>query len=172
MSDQEKGPDTGAQEEAKKKPKLVVLEGAAAALAAITQPLTKADILGADDRRFTVVPVEEWNGSVIVRALSGTDRDKFEASLVIAKGNARTISTLNVRAKLAALSIMDPTDSTLSRRLFADEEVVALGAKSAIALSRVYDAAAELSGISEADIEELSGNSEAAASDGSSPKLP
>src|SRR6185436_13449688 len=112
------------------------------------------------------------NGSVIVRDLTATERDAFEASVVRQQGKEQVVSTLNIRAKLCALSIVDPTDPALSKRAFSDEQVMALGAKSSGALSRVYDVAADLSGISAKDTEELAKNSEGAASADSSPKLP
>lgn len=130
--------------------------------------LGSAEILAAEDRKFRVVDVPEWGGEVIVRNLSGTERDSFEASIVQLKGNQQVVSTLNIRAKLAALSIIDPTDPELRRRAFSDEQVNALGEKSADGLSRVYDVAAALSGISKEDTEELAKNSAPAASDGSS----
>lgn len=126
--------------------------------------LTAAEIIAVEDRQFRIVPVPEWDGAVVVRSLSGIERDAFEAGLVIVKGKTREMSTLNIRAKLCALTIVDVSKPDTITRAFSDEQIGALGAKSAAALSRVYDEAADLSGISEKDTEELEKNSQAAVS--------
>jgi hypothetical protein len=51
--------------------------------------------------------------------------------------------------------------------LFTDEDVAALGQRSAAALERVFDAASRLSGLSAEDMEELAKNSESGQSGGS-----
>ena len=58
----------------------------------------------------------------------------------------------NVRAKLCAWCIVDEGRRP---RVFADADIVALGAKSAAALDRIYDVASDLSGITDEDVEEL-----------------
>lgn len=144
----------------------------AAREAAGRKTLSAPEILAANHLPIRVVDVPGWGGQVLVRALSGTARDAFEASLVQTTSKGRTVSTSNIRAKLVSLSIIDPADKSLMRRLFTDEQVLALGALSATDLSTVYDVAATLSGISAGDVEELGGNSAAAVSDGSSQKSP
>lgn len=113
--------------------------------------LTADDILAADDRLFEDVPVPEWGGVVRVRGLSGTERDKFEASLLDRQGRPRTH---NARAKLAQLCMV----SESGQLLFSEEQVAALGRKSAAALGRVFDVAQKLSGLTDDDMEELEGN--------------
>jgi len=113
--------------------------------------LTADDILAADDRLFEDVPVPEWGGVVRVRGLSGAERDKFEASILDSKGRVRA---RNVRAKLAQLCMVDES----GRPLFAEDQIDALGRKSAAALSRVFDVAQRLSGLTDQDMEELEGN--------------
>jgi hypothetical protein len=125
-------------------------------------------ILGANDLTYRIVPVPEWGGSLVLRSGTGTERDAFESSLVIQQGKKRITNTQNVRAKLARLAIVDPSDPELRRPLFNDTQLKQLGAKSALALARVYDVAAELWGITDDDVEELAGNSEGAGSGASS----
>ena len=125
-----------------------------------TEPrqLTRDEILGADDRTTEVVAVPEWGGAVTIRALSGTERDQYEASFVTYRRNDNggmevgAIQTANVRARLVALSIVGP-DGT---RLFAEKDILALGDKSAAALERVFTAAQRLSGLTDKDVEALS----------------
>jgi|SRR5690625_1355246 len=122
--------------------------------------LSREDILRADDLPRELVDVEEWGGAVYVRGLTAAERDKFEASLFETKGkgpNARQVfKGEDVRAKLAALTMVDAEGN----RIFNDGDVKALAKKSAQALSRVYDVASRLSGMTKEDQEELEGNSD------------
>ncbi|MGH8867817.1 MAG: hypothetical protein ACRDYU_07460 [Actinomycetes bacterium] len=135
--------------------------------------LSKDQILSADDLDVRKEEVPEWGGTVLVKALSGKERDAYEASVVQmrqdARGNQTTVPDMrNVRAKLVARALVDE-DGT---RLFADQDINALGAKSARVLDRLFDVAAEMSGLSEQDVEKLAGNSEAVPSDGSTSSSP
>lgn len=113
--------------------------------------LSRDAILSANDTPSEIVDVPEWGGSVRVMAMSGTERDKFEASLV-GKGNKPNLD--NFRAKLAATCIVDEN----GERMFAEKDIAALGKKSAAALDRVASAAQRVSGMSQDDVEELAGN--------------
>jgi hypothetical protein len=113
--------------------------------------LTRDDILGADDLKTESVKVPEWGGIVIVRELTGSERDTWEASVVKTNGTKVTIDSHNMRAKLAALCIIDDD----GKRMFTDKEAVKLGEKSAAALDRVTDVARRLSRIGEDEIENL-----------------
>jgi len=112
--------------------------------------LTKDQILQADDKRTQEVEVPEWGGRVIVKNLSGNERDQFEDSIV--KGDKRDFK--GIRAKLVALSVVDEN----GKRLFTFEEAKQLGEKSARALDRVFGAAQKLSGFTAKDMEELTEN--------------
>ena len=125
--------------------------------------LTKSAILAANDLKTQDVDVPEWGGAVRVRAFSGRERDAFEASLVRGDGKDRKVDLTNMRARLVALSVVDEA----GQRLFTDEEVDLLGAKSGAALDRVFAVAQELNGLSGADVEALVKNSSAAPSGGS-----
>lgn len=120
--------------------------------------LNKEQILSADDAKRDSVEVPEWGGEVLVKGLSGKERDDYEASIMQQdkKGNL-SMRLANARAKLVVAAAISEDGS----RLFSNEDVAALGAKSAKALSRVYNTAAELSGLKDEDLEELVGNSEA-----------
>jgi hypothetical protein len=123
--------------------------------------LTKQAILAADDIKMEPHDCPEWGGTVMVRALSGTDRDKYETELrredpVTGK---LTLDTYNMRVRLAALGICDEQ----GQRLFGDDEVAALGKKSAAPINRIAERVSQMSGISKADVEELEKNSTATA---------
>lgn len=120
--------------------------------------LTRDQILAASDLKSEAVEVPEWGGTVYVRAMSGTERDAWEVSMLEVHENgkglkARPVLT-DLRAKLCARCIADEAGN----RLFTDADVEVLGQKSAAALDRVYGVAQRLNAIGEKDIEELAGN--------------
>ncbi len=116
--------------------------------------LTREAILARRKLRAELVEVPEWQGSVYVRELTAAERDHWEGKLVNLKGKVATVTFDNARAALAAATVVDAEGS----RLFTVEDVEALGQLSGAALNRVYEVAARLSGITEEDIEELTGN--------------
>lgn len=122
--------------------------------------LTKEQILRVKDIETRTVNVPEWGGDVMVRGMTGIERDQFEAKILDQSGKKTKVNLQNARARLVSISVVDEEGN----RLFTENEIVLLGTKSATALSRVYDVAASLSGISDDDIEELLGNSEATTS--------
>ena len=117
--------------------------------------LSKTAILAAQDLQTEDVEVPEWGGAVRVRSFTGRERDAFEASMVRGEGRDRKVDLTNMRARLVGLTVIDET----GQRLFTDEEVDLLGAKSGAALDRVFAVAQKLNGLSGADVEELSKNS-------------
>jgi hypothetical protein len=122
--------------------------------------LSKSDIFGADDRRYEDVFVPEWGGTVRLRGLTGSERDDFEGSITKVVKGKEVRDVRNFRARLIALSAVNE-DGT---RMFDPNEVAALGRRSSAALSRLFDVACRLSGITDDDVKELEGNSEPAQS--------
>lgn len=119
--------------------------------------LSAEQILDAADLPSEDVPVPEWDGIVLVRGMSGTDRDKFEASMMNdnMSGVSKDRALDRYRARLAASCIVDADGKRLFR---SDAEIKRLGEKSAVALTRVVDVASRLSGLTAEDAEELTGN--------------
>ena len=115
--------------------------------------LKRDDILAVKDIQIELVPVPEWDGEVYIKGMSGLERDAFEASIIEQKGNKQKVNMANVRAKLAAQTLCDEEGN----RLFNDADIKELGKKSASALQRVFEVAQRLSGIGDADVEELAG---------------
>ena len=116
--------------------------------------LTRDAILKAHDLPTEVVEIPEWNGAVIVRGLTGAERDAFEQSIVEQRGKNTRMNLRNIRAKLVALTVVDENGN----RVFSDEDAEALGKKSAAALDRIFAVAQRLSGLRPEDVEELAGN--------------
>lgn len=122
----------------------------------MTTYLSAEQILGADDLKYEDVAVPEWGGTVRVRELPGTERDKFESQFVGKDGaSIRAEGLEGFRSRLAAAAIVDAEGRVLFRSA---AETKRLGEKSAAALTRVCDVAVRLSRMSEDDIKELTGN--------------
>lgn len=111
--------------------------------------LTRDDILKAKDVKIEKVKV--WGGTVCVRGMTGTERDKFEAGIIQVRGKEQSVNLRNVRAKLCALTMCD-ADGNL---LFTESDVALLGERSAVELQKVFVVAQRLSGITQEDVDEL-----------------
>lgn len=116
--------------------------------------LTKEAILQVEDLSAEDVEVPEWGGTVRVRGLTGTERDSFEAAIVGRDPRKAAFDMQNIRARLVAYSVVDGD----GQRLFSEADIRALGEKSAVALQRVFEVAQRLSGLTAADVEELTKN--------------
>lgn len=129
----------------------------------MTRLLTRDTILAAQDIQTEEVEVPEWGGSVLVRGMTGAERDAFEESVLTGKGRKRDVNLKNFRARLIVKSVVNRK----GERVFTHADIDALGQKSAAALARVFDVATRLSGMSDEDVEELTKNSEDGQSDSS-----
>ena len=126
--------------------------------------LTRAEILAADDLPRELVEVPEWGGSVYVRGLTAMERSEFENLMLglenkrikVGKSDDMTIQMdmRVLRVRLSALCMVDEKGN----RLFGDDEVEALGRKSADALNRIFVVAQRLSGMTSDDVEDAAGN--------------
>ncbi len=126
--------------------------------------LTRAEILAADDLPRELVEVPEWGGSVYVRGLTAMERSEFENLMLglenrrikVGKSDDVTIQMdmRVLRVRLSALCMVDEKGN----RLFGDDEVEALGRKSADALNRIFVVAQRLSGMTSDDVEDAAGN--------------
>lgn len=117
--------------------------------------LTREQILAAADIPTERLAVPEWGGDVLVRGMSGTERDAFEASIVATEGKKTRVKMENIRARMAAQCMVGED----GKRLFSPADVELLGKKSAAALNRVFEASQRLSGLADKDLEELEKNS-------------
>lgn len=117
------------------------------------------DILNAQDTKDEKVMVPEWGDAesfVVIRTMTAESRDAYEQSLFETNekgGYEKNLS--NARAKLVAACVLGPD----GKRMFkSDAHVKALGDKSAAVVDRIFAACQKLNAISDADVEELSGN--------------
>ena len=123
--------------------------------------LTREQILQAPDIQSETVEVPEWGGSVIVHGLTGDGRNKFEESIY---AGGKKVVWDNIMARLVSLCAVDGSGKLIFN---GDGDVTALGAKSAVALARVYSVAQRLSGLAAENLEAAVKNSGAAPSEGS-----
>lgn len=106
--------------------------------------LTKDQILEAADLTTETVDIPEWSGSVLVRTMTGADRDAFESSMIMTLvDGTRKPNMTNMRAKLVALTVVDDAGN----RVFDVSDVDRLALKSAAALERVFNAAQRINGL-------------------------
>ena len=113
-------------------------------------PLTKEQILAADDMGLLEVQVPEWGGSVFIRVMTVGERDAYENDWVLNKSKGVD----NFRAKFLAKCLCDEK----GQRLFSESEVVQLAGKSAKVMSRIWQRAMEHNALSEKEVEELAKN--------------
>jgi tRNA(Phe) wybutosine-synthesizing methylase Tyw3 len=116
--------------------------------------LSKEQILSAEDLQSEIVEVPEWGGTVKVRMMTGSERDAFEMSIFKVKGKDTERNFVDLRAKLVARTLINEK----GERIFTDDDISALGKKSAKALDRVYQAASRLNGIGKEAVDELTKN--------------
>ena len=117
--------------------------------------LTKAQILSSKDSKTETVSVPEWGGEVIIKLMSGAEKDAWEEECYGNREPDEQKKFRNVRATLAAFIIVDDA----GKQLFTVEEIEKLGEKSRTALDRIWARGSKLNKLSKSDIEELSKNS-------------
>ena len=107
-----------------------------------------------------VVNIPVLGGDVLVRGMTGVERDAYESSMFTGKGKSRDINMRNVRAKLV---VACACDLETGERLFTDADIDFVGAMPAKVLDPIFTAAQQLSAISEEDLETLGKSTEAPA---------
>lgn len=130
--------------------------------------LTADAILQADDLKTKTVDVPEWNGEVIIRELTGTERDSYEAQMTRVVGNTVEPNPIGTRARLVVRALIDED----GKRLFQDGEAMKLSAKNGAVLDRLWDEIAELSGMTSSAVADAEKNSESDPSDSSTSSAP
>lgn len=115
--------------------------------------LTRAQ-LDSIELKTREIDVTAWGGSVRIRELTGTERDRWETSISgdkIEKGKAQRANLENIRARLVVLCLVDENN----QRVYKDNEVYLLGRLPSAGLSYVFDQCCDLSGITQEDKDEL-----------------
>ena len=129
--------------------------------------MSRAEILRAQDIGYEDVDLTDIPGWGVVRIkdLTAAERDQLEGSLVkevrTKKGVRREMRFDNVRAAFCAACICDEN----LQPIFFTDDVLALGAKSARALDRIFGRVQARNGLSNEDVDTLIENFEDAQDD-------
>jgi len=113
-------------------------------------PLTKEQILAADDMGLLEVSVPEWGGSVYIRVMTVGERDSYENEWMVSKSKGVD----NFRSKFLQRVLCDAKGELL----FTRDEVETLAKKSSRAMTRVWEAAMKHNHLTDKDVEELAKN--------------
>lgn len=131
--------------------------------------LSKAEIFAASDLKTETVEVPEWGGAVVIRAMTGTQRDAYEQSLMKRGDDGKfTVDTDGMRAKLVLYTAVDEQGNAL----FTADDLAALSGKSAAVIERLALAAQRMNGLASDSVDEAKKNSENSPVDGSSSASP
>jgi len=104
---------------------------------------------GVDDLPRVTVNVPEWGYDIIIKTMTGKERDAYEASMMQKNGKETKFSIENYRVKLLAKCIVN----SKGEQILTEKQ---LERRSSKAISRLYDVAQELNGLrSDAEDEAL-----------------
>lgn len=113
-------------------------------------PLSKEQILAANDRRTIEVKVEEWGDTVRLAVMSGTERESFEREWT----NSDEKLLPKYKLKLLRRCLVDANNAPL----FSDADLDALGEKNAMVLDRLFTECMRLNGFQKDSVEEAAKN--------------
>lgn len=108
--------------------------------------LTREDLLSADRRPKCpqeTVPVPALGGDVIVRGLTASEQDDFDAKRSIGDGDNRRLDVRNFRARLVARCLVDETGA----RLLGDHETAVIGDLPSEVVQPLFEVAVRLNGM-------------------------
>jgi hypothetical protein len=111
--------------------------------------LKREQILKASDIKTIEVEVPEWGGTVRVRTMTGQARQEFQEAVNTPKGKLP-------KNMIEALVIATAVDDS-GEPLFSAADLKEISKKSSIALNRVFEAAAELNGLTDKSVDKLAG---------------
>lgn len=122
----------------------------------------------ASQRPREVIDVPEWgmvgDDAVTLEAMTGTMRDDYEAGIVGNRaGNDRRINLTNLRARLVARCMIDPSTGELVFDYRKPADIDELGSFNAAGLDKLFSACQKLNGITDEDVKTLEKNSKAGA---------
>ena len=123
--------------------------------------LTREQILNAKDNIIEEVEVPEWGGSVFLRSIGATSKERIGQRVFRSDGTARNM--VGFRAAICAEGIVDENGI----RIFSQNDVEILGEKSDEVLERLSGLIRKLSKMDPVDIEAEVGNSDDGQSVGS-----
>ncbi|MBI5964940.1 MAG: hypothetical protein HY863_15785 [Chloroflexi bacterium] len=123
----------------------------------MNQLLSKSSILAAQDLPFENVDVPEWGGTVRVIGLNAKDAQRYSSRLVVINpldGKVQKLKLDTVMTDLLVRTIVDENNDPL----FSEDDIEALGKKSAQVLTRLFEVAQRLSGLGDSSAKEIKAN--------------
>lgn len=126
-------------------------------------PLSREEILAADDLPCEQVRIEGWGGTVRIRTLSGTERDGFEHLVQLARRGSNRVDLRGLKVKLLILTVCGED----RKPLFAETDAPALNAKSSRVIEELFQQAMILNGMTKEAVDEMAGNSDSDRNDSS-----
>ena len=129
--------------------------------------LSRIEILEANDLQREKIEVPDWGGSVYIQTINGFERDAFESRCIAARKNG-SLDTKLLKAQLVILSLFDED----GKRIFNENDINDLNRKSSKVIDDLFTVAQRISGLSDDDVDELQGNSEAVPSGASGSPSP
>lgn len=104
--------------------------------------INKDEILRVNDSKTVEVEVPEWGGKVLIGAVSGENRERWEKEV------KKDPQPHNIRALLVCFSVVDQQ----GKLVFTEKDIELLNKKNWKALDRIYDAAIAYNLIGEKNI--------------------
>jgi hypothetical protein len=117
--------------------------------------LTREELLAPREMPREKIDVPELGGSVYVRALSGLERDAFEADVFYSREKGAA-GLRNMRARLAVRCLCDERGTLL----MTPEDADALGRQHSHAIDVMFQTAQRLNGIGDHALTDIKGNSQ------------
>ena len=113
-------------------------------------------IRATDDRPIVAVAIKDWSRTIHVRRMSAMDLDRREAYAAAHRSSGDDLESVmcGLRARMAVLAACDEKGELL----FEWDDAEWLSEKSGAALDQIIGAAQGLSGITDAQLRDLSGN--------------
>ena len=125
----------------------------------------RAELLGLSRRRYRDVPIPEVGLTFRIQSLTEGEKSRYESETLTKRGTKGYRARLEAsRRKLVCLVAVDGDGKLLFPNT---SDLEALVEVDGIATGRIYNAALEHCGYTEADIEELVGNSDETTGDAS-----
>lgn len=112
---------------------------------------TKEQLLAIDIEKEKV---ELFGGCVYVRGMTGTERDRWEQTMLNDSKKSKGEVYDHMRASIVVRTVCDDKGN----RLFSDDDIPRVSLMPAAVLDKMYGVGARLSGVSKDDAEELAKN--------------
>jgi len=111
--------------------------------------LSKAAIFAAVDNDTHEVPVPEWGGSILLRSMTGTQRNNYEF-WAMQQSKAKAPDYRGIRERLIIYCAVDESGESL----FTESDLEELAAKNSEVIDRLHDKCREICGMDDDAVED------------------